>query len=378
LRFDDPSLTYRQWSGGDNVQERIQRFGGYLAAMVLPNIGAILAWGLITALFIDTGWLPNKQLSALVGPMITYMIPLLIAYTGGKLVYGHRGGVVGAVATMGIIIGSTVPMFLGAMIAGPIGGFLIKKFDDTFEERIPSGFEMLVNNFSAGILGAILAVIGVVSIGPILEWASNRLGDFVSGIITAGLLPLADIPIEVGKVLFLNNAINHGVLGPLGVAAAAANPDHRAIHFLLETNPGPGLGLLLAFLFFGKGMAKLSAPGAIIIHFFGGIHEIYFPYVLSHPIMIVAMWAGGIAADTIFVATNAGLVATPSPGSIFAYLAVIPPGQHFGVLLGVAVGAVASFAVGSVILKLYPVKETEEELAMETTPTPPIPAGLPA
>src|SRR6185503_7823200 len=188
-----------------------------------------------------------------------------------------------------------------------------------------------------------------------------RLGDFVSAIINAGLLPLADIPIEVGKVLFLNNAINHGVLGPLGVAAAAANPDHRAIHFLLETNPGPGLGLLLSFMFFGRGMAKLSAPGSIIIHFFGGIHEIYFPYVLSHPIMIVAMWAGGIAADIIFVATNAGLVATPSPGSIFAYLLVIPPGQHIGVLAGVAAGAVASFLVGSAILRVYPVRGQDEE-----------------
>src|SRR5258707_2123350 len=188
---------------------------------------------------------------------------------------------------------------------------------------------------------------------------------------------LADIPIEVGKVLFLNNAINHGVLGPLGDAAAAANPDHRAIHFLLETNPGPGLGLLLAFFFVGRGMAKQSAPGAMIIHFFGGIHEIYFPYVLSHPIMIVAMWAGGIAADTIFVATNAGLVATPSPGSIFAYLAVIPPGQHFGVLLGVATGAVASFLVGSLILRVYPVKETEQEVALETN-APPLPVGVPA
>jgi len=358
------------------VQERIQRYGGYLAAMVLPNIGAILAWGLITALFIDTGWLPNKQLSALVGPMITYMIPLLIAYTGGKLVYGHRGGVVGVVATMGIIIGSTVPMFLGAMIFGPIGAFLIKKWDDLAEDRIPSGFEMLVNNFSAGIIAAILAVLGVAYFGPWFAALSGGLGDFVNGIITAGLLPLADIPIEVAKVLFLNNAINHGVLGPLGVAAAAANPDHRAIHFLLETNPGPGLGLLLAFLFFGRGMAKLSAPGSIIIHFFGGIHEIYFPYVLSHPIMIVSMWAGGIAADTVFVATNAGLVATPSPGSIFAYLAVIPPGQHFGVLLGVATGAVGSFLVGSLILKVYPVKQTEEEVALETTPG--LPVGVPA
>src|SRR5438034_1136976 len=302
------------------VQERIQRLGGNLAAIVIPNIAAFIAWGLITAFVIPTGWTPNETLAKLVGPMITYLLPLLLGYTGGKLVYGHRGGVVGAVVTAGIIVGSSVPMFLGAMIVGPLGGYLIKKFDEAFAERVPMGFEMLMNNFSAGILGALLAIGGVLAIGPLLTSFSNALGDFVHGLISAGLLPLADIPIEVGKVLFLNNAINHGVLGPLGVAAAAANPDHRAIHFLLETNPGPGLGLLLAFLFFGRGMAKLSAPGSIIIHFFGGIHETYFPYVLSHPIMIVAMWAGGMSADAFFAATGAGLVATPSPGSIFAYL----------------------------------------------------------
>jgi PTS system mannitol-specific IIC component len=366
---------YRHGSGGENVQERIQRYGGYLAAMVLPNIGAILAWGLITAFVIPTGWTPNETLAKLVGPMITYMIPLLIGYTGGKLVYGHRGGVLGAVATMGVVVGATVPMFLGAMIAGPIGGYLIKKFDEAVEDRIPSGFEMLVNNFSAGILGAILAIVGVLAIGPILDAGSSALGEFVKRIIDAGLLPFADIPIEVGKILFLNNAINHGVLTPLGVQEVQATG--RAIHFLLETNPGPGLGLLLAFMFFGKGMAKLSAPGAIIIHFLGGIHEIYFPYVLSHPIMIVAMWAGGIAADFVFVAFKAGLVASPSPGSIFAYIAVTPAGQHLGVFLGVAVGAVASFLVGSVILRLYPVKQSEEELAMES-PSSTVPAGVPA
>jgi PTS system mannitol-specific IIC component len=342
--------------------------------MVLPNIGAILAWGLITAFVIPTGWTPNKTLEALVGPMIRFLLPILIGYTGGKLVYGHRGGVVGAVFTAGIIVGSEAPMFLGAMIVGPIGAFLIKKYDDLTEDRVPTGFEMLSNTFSAGILGAVLAVIGVLSIGPVLQAGSDALGAGVSAIIAAGLLPFADIPIEVGKVLFLNNAINHGVLAPLGVAEAAEKG--RAIHFLLETNPGPGLGLLLSFMFFGKGMAKLSAPGSIIIHFFGGIHEIYFPYILAHPIMIVAMWAGGIAADFVFVATGAGLVATPSPGSIFAYLAVTPPGQHFGVLGGVATGAVASFLVGSLILKVYPVKETEQEAEMETAPQ--LPAGVPA
>jgi PTS system mannitol-specific IIC component len=278
------------------------------------------------------------------------------------------------VFTAGIAVGSTSPMFLGAMIVGPIGGFLIRLYDNLTEDRVPSGFEMLNNTFSAGILGAILASIGVLSVGPILQWGSDRLGDGVAAIINAGLLPIADIPIEVAKVLFLNNAINHGVLAPLGVAEVAEKG--RSIAFLLETNPGPGLGLLLAFMFFGKGLAKLSAPGSIIIHFFGGIHEIYFPYVLAHPIMIVAMWAGGISADAWFVALDAGLVATPAPGSIFAYLAVTPPGQHLGVLGGVAIGAVVSFLVGSVILRFYPVKETEDETAADTAPS--LPAGVPA
>ena len=348
------------------MQERVQRFGGNLAAMVIPNIGAFLAWGLITAFFIPTGWTPNEGLAKLVGPMITYLLPLLIGYTGGKLVYGHRGGVVGAIVTAGIIVGSTVPMFLGAMIVGPIGGYLIKKFDEATGDRIPSGFEMLTNNFSAGILGAILAVLGLVAIGPILTAFSNALGAFVDGLIRSGLLPLADIPIEVAKVLFLNNAINHGVLAPLGAIEAAKSG--KAIHFLLETNPGPGLGVLLAFWFAGRGLAKASAPGAAVIHFLGGIHEIYFPYVLANPVMIVALWAGGITADIIFVIFNAGLVATPSPGSIFAYVAVTPPGQHLGVFLGVFAAVAVSFVVGSTLLRLMPARQEDAEATTSTAP----------
>jgi PTS system mannitol-specific IIC component len=210
------------------VKERIQLYGGYLAAMVLPNIGAILAWGLITAFVIPTGWTPNETLAALVGPMITYLLPILIGFTGGKLVYGHRGGVVAAVATTGIIVGSDVPMFLGAMIVGPIAAWLIKKYDDLTGDKIPSGFEMLSNNFSSGILGAVLAVIGVLAIGPILQAGSDALGAGVDAIIAAGLLPFADIPIEVGKVLFLNNAINHGVLAPRDPLPARDEPGSGA------------------------------------------------------------------------------------------------------------------------------------------------------
>jgi mannitol PTS system EIICBA or EIICB component len=245
------------------------------------------------------------------------------------------------------------------MIMGPLGGWAIKTLDSLWEDKIPVGFEMLVNNFSAGILAVLLILLGNVVIGPIVTAFSNAAGAVVSWLINARLLPLAAIIIEPAKILFLNNAINHGVLSPLGVAASQQSG--RAVHFLLETDPGPGLGLLVAFYVAGKGMLKQSSPGAMIIHFLGGIHEIYFPYVLAHPIMILAMIAGGFAADLWFVISGAGLVATPSPGSIFAYLLVIPPGQHFQVLTGVLIGAVVSAAVGIFILRVNPVKETEEE-----------------
>jgi PTS system mannitol-specific IIC component len=341
------------------MREKLQQLGGFLAGMVIPNIGAFIAWGLITALFIPTGWIPNETFAKLVGPMIVYLLPLLIGYTGGKMIHGVRGGVVGAAATMGIIVGTDIPMFLGGMIMGPLGGWLIKKIDEALEDKIPVGFEMLINNFSAGILAVVLILIANVAISPVVTGVSNAAGALVDWMVSARLLPLAAIVIEPAKILFLNNALNHGVLAPLGVAAAEETG--RAIHFLLETNPGPGLGLLVAFYVVGKGMLKESSPGSMIIHFLGGIHEIYFPYVLAHPIMILAMIAGGLAADLWFVITGAGLVATPSPGSIFAYLAVIPPGQHFQVLAGVAIGAVASFLVGAFILRINPVREEQEQ-----------------
>ena len=341
------------------MREKLQRLGGFLAGMIIPNLGALIAWGLITAFFIPTGWTPNEQLAELVGPMIVYLLPMLIGYTGGKMIHGVRGGVVGATVTMGVVVGTEVPQFMGAMVMGPLGGWLMKKVDDALEDKVPVGFEMLVNNFSAGILAMVVAIFGYFAMSPILTAISTFFGSVVDWLVTAKLLPLAAIIIEPAKVLFLNNALNHGVLAPLGVASAQETG--KAIHFLLETNPGPGLGLLIAFYVAGKGMLKESAPGSMIIHFLGGIHEIYFPYVLAHPIMILAVIAGGFSADLWFTLLNAGLVATPSPGSIFAYLAVIPKGQHFAVLTGVLIGAAVSAAVGIFLLKVRPVRETEDE-----------------
>jgi mannitol PTS system EIICBA or EIICB component len=333
---------------GPGVQATIQRIGGYLAGMIMPNIAAFIAWGLITALFIPTGWLPNEQLAALVGPIILTLLPVLIGYTGGRLVHGQRGAVIGAVATMGVVVGTDIPMFLGAMIIGPLAAYVLKRFDGLISGRVRPGFEMLVDNFSSGILGVVMAILGFLAIGPVVKTLADAAGVGVDWLVSNGLLPLVSIIVEPAKVLFLNNAINHGVLGPLGVTQALENG--KSILFMIETNPGPGLGILLAYFLFGPRSLRPSTPGAIIIHFFGGIHEIYFPYVLMNPRLILAAIVGGASGVFTAVVTGAGLVATPAPGSIFAYMAVTPRDGYFGVLLAIVVACGVSFAVASMLL----------------------------
>ena len=327
----------------------------------MPNIGAFIAWGLITALFIEKGWIPVPALGGfgtnaegvpnvgLVGPMITYLLPLLIAYTGGRMVYDVRGGVVGAIGTMGVIVGAGIPMFIGAMIMGPLGGWTMKKIDSLWDGKIRPGFEMLVNNFSAGIWGGLLAMLGFYGISPLVTAFSTGAGNVVQFLVSNGLLPLTSIFIEPAKVLFLNNAINHGVLTPLGIQQSLEQG--KSILFLLEANPGPGLGILLAYMFFGRGAAKASAPGAAIIHFLGGIHEIYFPYVLMRPLLILAAIAGGMTGIATLAITNSGLVAPAAPGSIIAVLAQTSRDSYLGVILAVLLATAVSFVVASVILK---------------------------
>ena len=332
-----------------NIKLKVQNFGRFLSNMVMPNIGAFIAWGSITAIFIPTGWYPNETVAKLVSPMITYLLPLLIGYTGGKLVHGERGAVVGAITTMGVVVGSAIPMFLGAMIVGPLGGWVIKQFDKVIDGKIKSGFEMLVNNFSAGIIGMLLALLSFFAIGPSVVVASNVLASGVDFMVQHNLLPLTSVIVEPAKILFLNNAINHGVFSPLGIQQAAEHT--QSIFFLIEANPGPGLGLLLAYMFFGKGAAKGSASGAAIIHFFGGIHEIYFPYVLMNPRLIIAMICGGMTGVFTLTIFGAGLSSPASPGSIIAVLAVTPKDSLLGVSASVIAAAAATFISSAILLK---------------------------
>ncbi len=353
-----------------SARVQVQKFGTFLSNMVMPNIGAFIAWGLITALFIEAGWLnrggngglaPDSWVAniggwgdyaggGIVGPMITYLLPILIGYTGGKMLYDVRGGVVGAIATMGVIAGADIPMFMGAMLMGPLGGWSMKKIDAIWDGKIKPGFEMLVNNFAAGIWGGILATIGFFIVSPLVSAFATAAGNVVKWLVEAQLLPLTSIFIEPAKVLFLNNAINHGVLTPLGTTQSLE--EGKSILFLLEANPGPGLGLLLAFMFFGTGMARASAPGAALIHFFGGIHEIYFPYVLAKPRLIIAVILGGMTGVFTNVLFSSGLRAPAAPGSIIAVLIQTPGGSFIGVVLSVLLSATVTFLVAAFLLRM--------------------------
>lgn len=348
------------------MRQQIQQFGRTLSGMVMPNIGAFIAWGFITALFIPEGWWPNGQLAQLVGPMLTYLLPLLIAYTAGRNVAGERGGVIGAIAAVGVIVGSDIPMFIGAMIMGPLAGYAICRFDRMVEGRVKAGFEMLVSNFSIGILGMLLAVLGYYVVGSVVSGLTMLISSGAELVIRHGLLPLVSLFVEPAKVLFLNNAVNHGIFSPIGIEQARETG--QSIMFLLETNPGPGLGVLLAYWLFGRGNARQSAPGAVIIQFFGGIHEIYFPYILARPVLIVAAIAGSAAGLLFFSLTDAGLVAPASPGSILSVLAMAPKGKTLIVLLGVVISAAVSLLVAAPFIRRASKTETEGDPAVGKLP----------
>lgn len=341
------------------IKERVHNIGKFLSSMIIPNVGIFIAWGLATAIFMPTGWYPNERIAALIDPIIKYLLPILVGYTGGKVAGGVRGGIVASIATIGVIVGANIPMLIGAMIIGPISGYVIKRFDKLIKEKIPVGFEMLVNNFSIAIIGLILAIMGLFIVGPCIVILSQLINQSVEFFIDRSLLPILAIFIEPIKVLFLNNGINHGIIDV--VAIDQVNKIGESILYLLEANPGPGLGVILAYWVYSKGAMKESAPGAAIIQLLGGIHEIYFPYILVNPKLIIASIMGSMSSIVVFRALKSGLIATASPGSIFSIIMLSSKDNVIGNLLGVLVGVIVSFLISALFFKRDSLKINKED-----------------
>ncbi|AEO08335.1 PTS mannitol transporter subunit IICBA [Buchnera aphidicola] len=342
-----------------SIKLKIQNFGQFLSSMIMPNISIFIVWGILNALFIPLGWQPNKSLEQLIAPIIFYLLPILIGYTGGSLISGSRGGLVGSIATIGVITSTDMPMLLGGMIVGPISGWMIKYIDKKIENRIKNGFEMLVNNFSIAILGVLLSIISFFTIGPFIEWLAHGVEYLIKMMMHYNLLPFIAIIIEPAKIFFLNNAINHGIFSPLGIQEASEH--HISIFFLIESNPGPGLGVLIAWFFFGKGDLSKSSGGAAIIEFLGGVHEIYFPYVLIKPKLVIALILGGMSSIFTLVFLKGGLVSTASPGSILSILAMTPKGYYLVNIITVFCSFLISFISAALLLKFQYTQENDKK-----------------
>lgn len=342
--------------------DRIRKFGGHMSGMVMPNLGAFVGWGLLAALFIPTGWIPNEKLNEMVGPILNYLLPLLIGYTAGYNIHGQRGGVIGAFTTMGVIVGSDITMFSGAMIMGPFSSWLLKKFDHAVEGKIKPGFEMLINNFSLGILGFALAILGYLIIGPVVNAIIAFLTAGINFLIAKKLIPLLAVFMCPAQVLFLNNAVNHGIISP--IAFAQAQEAGKSLMFLLDSNCGPLLGTLCSIAVFGKGKAKETAPMAMFIAGIAGIGEVYFPFILANPIMIFATM-GGLATSLLFlVVLGGGLVGMPSPGSLINIALMTPKDAAVANVLAIGAGFAVALLIGSFILKTIGSPEEEADLAV--------------
>lgn len=342
--------------------DRIRKFGGHMSGMVMPNLGAFVGWGLLAALFIPTGWIPNEKLNEMVGPILNYLLPLLIGYTAGYNIHGQRGGVIGAFTTMGVIVGSDITMFSGAMIMGPFSSWLLKKFDHAVEGKIKPGFEMLINNFSLGILGFALAILGYLIIGPVVNAIIAFLTAGINFLIAKKLIPLLAVFMCPAQVLFLNNAVNHGIISP--IAFAQAQEAGKSLMFLLDSNCGPLLGTLCSIAVFGKGKAKETAPMAMFIAGIAGIGEVYFPFILANPIMIFATMSGLATSLLLLVVLGGGLVGMPSPGSLINIALMTPKDAAVANVLAIGAGFAVALLIGSFILKTIGSPEEEADLAV--------------
>ncbi len=331
------------------IQARVQKFGATLSAMVMPNVGVFIGWGILAALFIDTGWMPNAFWNVLVGPILTYLLPALIGYTAGSNVHGRRGGVIGAFATMGCVIGADVTMLVGGMIMGPLAAWILKKFDKAIEGKVKPGLEMMVDNFSLGLIGVALCMLAYAAVAPTMTAITNVLSAGVTYLTDHNLLLLTPFFVQPAQILFLNNAVNHGILVPLGLQQAAEVG--KSVLFLIEANGAYWVGLVAAFAVFGKGMSKKSAPGAVAIQFFGGIAETCFPYCLSMPLTILGPIAGNIFSLFVLTTFDGGAIGPPSPGSVFAFYMMTPKDCMLVNTIAYFGSLVVSFLVTSVILK---------------------------
>lgn len=340
------------------MKKLLHRFGKFYTKVIINFIGIFIFVGILSVVFGDYGWLPNEDIYAISQFVYKVVIPIMIAYAAGNQA-GHLGecagskhlqigGAIAVMATSGMILADDEIGILGAMILGPLSGMLWKYMLEPKVEKVKTGMEMLVRNVTAAFAGSIMTLIAFYLIAPVISAGENILLSGIDYLIEHKLIWLVSFVIEPAKVFFLNNSINHGILIPIGMQQAEQMGE--SILFLLETNPGPGLGILAA-LYLEKKEKRKQYAASMFVEFVGGIHEIYFPEVIANMWLLLALICGGAAGNLCFLILHGATTGVVSPGSIFSVLLVCTQNRILGVLVGIIVSAAVSAAVAILILK---------------------------
>lgn len=343
------------------MRNAIHKFGKFYSNIMINMIGIFIFVGILSVIFGDYGWAPNENIYAISQFVYSYVIPALIAYAAGnhmgqiyekrpdvpKTGVNHAGGAIAVMAAAGIMIADKNCAILGAMILGPVCGLLWKHVLEPLTRKAVQGMEMLTRNLVAAIVGAAFSISAYYVLTPMLSAVTHVIMMGVDWLIAHKLICLTSVLIEPAKVFFLNNSIHHGILLPL--AMQQVEQSGSSMLFLLETNPGPGLGVLLA-LWLSNRKKRKEYAAYMFVECIGGIHEIYFPEVLANLWLLLALIPGGMAGIlcmSVFHVASAGLV---SPGSILTVLFM--SGHHvLATLFAVAISTAVSCAIAFFILK---------------------------
>ncbi|MDO4306662.1 MAG: hypothetical protein Q4C77_07490 [Eubacteriales bacterium] len=352
------------------MNKRLHDIGKFYSSIFMGNIGLFLFIGLLSVIFQEQGWFPNEKLYNISQLVYEVVLPTCIGYVGGEKIAGRSGGILAVLMVAGVLTADVHVGILAAMIAGPVGGAVWKYAGSRMKERVGSSLQMLAGNLLIGILGSLLAVLGYYILEPAVTWWAEGISGCLKALIEHRLLLLANVFIEPMKVFFLNNIVNHGMLVPLGMNQIQEGG--KSVLFLLESNPGPGFGMLLA-LFLTQRERRGEYGTALFAQGAGGIHEVYFPYVLANLWLLLPLIAGGAAGTLCFELLHVGVTAPVSPGSIITILIMAGKENLLTAAGGIAVSAAVSFAGSLLVLGFRrqrrenskPMKESTEKLTEE-------------
>lgn len=330
------------------MKKKIHKIGRFYSSIIMRNMGLFIFTGFLSVLFQEQGWFPGKDIYAISKLVYNIMIPVCISYAGGAKISGQTGGVLAVLAASGMLYGNITSPVLAGMIAAPVGGIVWKHCEKWIRKYAGSSVQMLTKNLLVGALGGILAAGGYYGLSAVLAVIGNTISAGMEFFWTHKLWAGICVFIEPVKVFFLNNVVNHGVLVPLGMQQL--QEEGSSVLFLLETNPGPGFGMLAA-LYIAKKSEKGMYATAMAAEFVGGIHEVYFPIVLSNLWLMIPLMISSACAGLWFGAVGAGASGPVSPGSIVTILMMSGKNSFLKVAAGVFISAAVSFGISFLVLK---------------------------